>query len=162
MPLATIREQLKTVLQQADPGSLVHDYERWTNDPASLNALFKPGGETHLRAWIFKPVSLREFHYTQDALLTVYEFLLRFVYSLVDSEATEKQAWTIVEAVRQAVREHPLLNTDRISTSPQEGPIAGAAGLQVEKMELLTLGGVLCHYAELRLGIHEVTPYPCT
>jgi hypothetical protein len=158
MSLQSVRDQIKTIIQQADPGSMVHDYERWTNQPDTLLALFKPSADTHLRAWIFKPTSIAEFHYTQQSNLAVYVFLVRFLYSEVDSEATEKTASQIIEAVRAAFRADLTLNTDRINTAIDEGPLQGLAGLQLDKLDLITLGGVMCHYGELRLAVQELVP----
>lgn len=155
MSLQSVRDQIKAIIQQADPDSLVHDYERWTNQPDSLLTLFKPEDETHLRAWIFKPASIAEFHYTQDSNLAVYVFLFRFVYSAVDSEATEKTASQIIEAVRAAFRADLTLNNQQVNTSIEEGPLQGLAGLQLDKLDLITLGNVMCHYGELRLAVQE-------
>lgn len=156
MGQAEIRSQIKLTLQQAAPGSIVHDYERWTNLPDALLALFKPSGEPHLRAWIFKPVQAIERPWSHAARVVWHPFLFRFVYSLVDSEGSEKVALAEIETVRAAFRGNPTLGGACMTTAPTAGSFNGLAGLQLEKQEQTFLGGVMCHYAELRLVAQEL------
>jgi hypothetical protein len=148
---------LKTVIMAADPGSLVHDYDRFTSEPASLLALFRPGAaNTPLRAWIFRPASIGEFFVTMRRAMVVYTFVLRFVHSLQDATATEKTALDVIETVRGAIRLNETLNGAALSTTPTFGPLKGVKGLQLMKIETLSLGGVFCHYAELELSAQEI------
>ena len=151
-----IKAQIKLTIQQAAPGSAVHDYERWTNDPATLLTLFKPVGEAHLRAWVFKPVQAIERPWNLTARVVLRPFLFRYVYSLVDGEASEKVALVEIEAVRAAFRADPTLAGRCMTTSPTVGAFKGLAGLQLEKQEHVFLGGVMCHYAELRMVAQEL------
>jgi len=158
MSLASIREQIKTLLQQADPDAQVHDYERWTTDPQTVLALFHSSlaDDAHLHAWVFKPVSCATSHYTMGSDLVSYVFLFRFLYSLTDADASEKQAWIYLEQVRQQFRNHPLLQEAvELAASADDGPLKGKPGLQLDKLDVLTFVGVLCHYGELRMAVAE-------
>lgn len=161
MSLDALRDRIKTLLQQADPDAQVHDYERWTTDPQTLLALFATPllDGRHLHAWVFRPVSAVTVHYTQTSDLVSYVFLFRFLYSLTDAEASEITVWRYLDQVRQAFRNHPLLAeaVDQAASS-DDGPMRGKPGLQIEKVEMLTLAGVLCHYAEARLAVSEEEP----
>jgi hypothetical protein len=156
MSLSTVRAEIKAMLERADPDSVVHDYERWTTDAAMLLTLFKPETDTHLRAWIFRPASIQEFALSRDSSVAVYLFLLRFIYSLVDAAATEKTALEIIETVREAFRANARLGGRSWSYVPTHGPLEGMLGLQLDKIEIVTLGGVQCHYGELRLAAEEI------
>lgn len=156
MSQAAIRDQIKLTIQQAAPGSLVHDYERWTNLPDALLTLFKPAGEPHLRAWVFKPVQTVEKPWTQTARVLLHAFLFRFVYSLVDSEASEKVALAEIETVRAAFRSNSTLGGTCMTINPTVGAFKGMAGMQLEKQDHVSLGGAMCHYAELRLVAQEL------
>lgn len=163
MPLTNIRAQILALMEATDTVSKVYDYERWTNDPNSLISLFKPAaGDTHFRAWIFKPYSIAEFTLTSQDVLIVYLFLVRFVMSVKDADATEKTASDLIETMRTAFRQNSNLqlgNTcETIATS--QGPLAGRSGLQLDKLDFIKLGGVLCHYAELKLAAQEVIARP--
>ena len=158
MRLASIRAQITTLLQQADPDAQVHDYERWTNDPQTVRDLFKGTlrNDQHLHAWVFKPVSCATAHYTQTSDLVTYVFLFRFLYSLTDADASEKTAWTYLEQARQLLRNHPSrAEAVERAAAADDGPLRGKPGLQIEKLDVLTFTGVLCHYGELRMAVAE-------
>ena len=158
MSLASIRERIMSVLAQADPDAQVHDYERWSTDPQTVLELFRTtlADNQRLHAWVFKPISCSTAHYTQTGDLVSYVFLFRFIYSLTDADASEQQAWIYLEQVRQALRNHPLLaESVELAAASDDGPLRGKPGLQIEKLELLTFAGVLCHYGEVRLAVSE-------
>lgn len=158
MSLASLRAQIKTLLAQADPDAQVHDYERWSTDPQTVLNLFQTplADDHHLHAWVFKPVFCSTTHYTQDSDLVSYVFLFRFIYSLTDADASEPTAWAYLEQVRQLFRNHPsLADAVERAAAADEGPMRGKPGLQIEKLEMLTFAGVLCHYGEARMAVAE-------
>jgi hypothetical protein len=161
MSLASIRDRIKALLVQADPDAQVHDYERWSTDPQTVLDLFKASLATdqHLHAWVFKPITCTTMHDTQESDLVSYIFLFRFIYSLTDADASEQQAWIYLEQVRQLFRNHPSLNEMvELAAAADEGPMRGKPGLQIEKVDLLTFAGVLCHYGEARMAVAEQVP----
>lgn len=161
MSLDSLRDRVTALLRQADPEAQVHDYERWTNDPQTVLALFKAtlADDQHLHAWVLKPVSAQTVHYTQTDDLVTYVFLFRFIYSLVDAEASEQAAWRIVEQVRRVFRNHPTLaDAVDLAASADDSPLRGKPGLQIEKLEVLTFANVLVHYGEARLAVASVEP----
>lgn len=158
MSLASLREQIKLLLVQADPDAHVHDYERWSTDPQTVLDLFKTtlANDQHLHAWVFKPISCATAHYTQESDLVSYVFLFRFVYSLTDADASEQTAWAYLEQVRQWLRNHPsLTEAVELAAAAEESPLRGKPGLQIEKLDTLTFAGVLCHYGEARMAVAE-------
>lgn len=158
MSLASIRAQIKALLMQADPDAQVHDYERWTTDPQTVLELFRTtlADDQHLHAWVFKPIACSTSHETMTGDLVSYVFLFRFVYSLTDTDASEQQAWRYLERVRQALRNHPsLAEAVERAASADDGPLRGKPGLQIDKLDVLTFAGVLCHYGEARMAVAE-------
>lgn len=155
MNVAMIRDAIKAVIAGADPGSLVHDYERWTNDPAGFESLYIPEGQAdgdrYIRAWLIKwQTSDRQWQTHSDAV-EHQQFMLRFLHSVKDDAASEKVAATIVEAVQQAFFNHPTMGLPDVTTNPIAGSNAGQVGPVLERNEYLQIGQVLCHLCELRL-----------
>lgn len=161
MSLASLRAKITALLAQADPDAQVHDYERWTTDPQTVLELFRTtlADDQHLHAWVCKPIACSTAHYTQESDLVSYVFLLRFVYSLTDADASEQRAWIYLEQVRQLFRNHPsLAEAVELAAAADDGPLRGKPGLQIEKLDVLTFANVLCHYGEARLAVAEQVP----
>lgn len=159
MSLDTITTAIKAVIAGADPISLVHDYERWTNDPAGFAALYIPGeqpNEAHyVRAWLIKLTASERMHQTHSDAVDLHQFALRFLCSVNDAEASEKAALAIAAQVQQAFLNDPTLNLPGVTTTPVLGPNAFQEGAVLERNEYLQLGAVLCHFLELRLIAQE-------
>lgn len=159
MSLAEITAAIKTTIAGADPVSLVHEYERWVNDPAGFESLYIPAeqpDEAHyVRAWLIKWTSSTRERLTHTDEMDVHQFALRFLHSVKDAAASEKAAAAIVQAVTGAFHANPTLNRPGVTVEPQAGPGAGQLTPTLERNEYLQLATVLCHLFELRLIVQE-------
>jgi|CXWL01.1.fsa_nt_gi hypothetical protein len=155
-----LRDAIKAVIQGADPLSLVHDYERWTNEPQTYVALFQRADlpKSPLRGWVFGPESYQELPGTHQSFIALTVWKVRFVYALQDANASEKAAWEIVRAVQALVRSQPTLNGACWSTRPTVGPDKGRPGLSISSFTKVQLGPVLCHFADCRLVTQSWVP----
>ncbi len=151
MGTTEIRTALKSILQAADATALVHDFERWTNEPKEYVALFKPATENKLKAWVFAPESEQDVPFTQESHAHLTVWRVRFLASLVDGEATEKTALAIVETAQALIRQNLTLNGSCWSCRPTVGPQKGQVGLAIDSWKLAFIGPVLCHLADGRL-----------
>jgi len=162
MPLTTIRAQIKTLLESVPNVGMVHDYERWTNDPATVISFFQSVTNGPLNGWVFKHVRIEEFALTNEENLRIYTFQFRGIYSVVDANATEKTFSDVIETIVAAFRKisNDTLNGTAETLRPEQGGLSGRAGLQVDRLDFLKLAGVICHYAELSLGVQERLDIP--
>lgn len=156
MGLSEVRSALSAVIAGADPGSLVHDYERWANEQDAFSALFVPAdqadGTAYIRAWLVKHLATKEEAIAQGHTILLYEFGIRFMHSLADAAGTEKTGDDLVETVRQAIRDNPSLGLAGTTVQPWGSEQVGA---QLERNEYLQLGSALCHLFELRLIVQQ-------
>lgn len=153
MSTETERAAIKALIQGADPLSLVHDYERWTNEPQTYVALFQRPElpKSPLRGWVFGPESYQDVLATQQSFAALTVWKVRFIYALQDATASEKAAWEIVRAVQALFRSQPTLGGACWSTRPTVGPDKGRPGLSVTSFSKVQMGPALCHLADCRL-----------
>lgn len=159
MSLDTVRNAIKEMIAVADPVSIVHDYERWTNDPNGFEALFvppdQPDEQKYVRAWLVKWMATERDWQTHSEAVDLHQFALRFLHSMKDDAASEKAAGAIVESVQQAFHDNPTMGLAGATTQPVIGANAHQFGAQLERNEYLQLSQVLCHFLELRLVVQE-------
>lgn len=157
MSLSAIRTEIKTLLSGVTDVGTVHDYERFSNDPATVLAFFQSVTKGPIKGWVFKPVRIGEFPLTNEENLRVYSFQFRGMHSVVDADATEKTFSDLIETIVSEFRKisNDTLNGTAETLRPEQGDGAGRAGLQVDRLDYLKLAGVICHYAELSLGVQE-------
>ena len=156
MSLSAIRTAIEDTLQAADPGSKVYAYRRWITQPEALLSELQPVENGPILVWMFWLDSLAEALETYTQSNQDYVFGLRFYRSLVDADQSEIAVAELVQTVRAAFRANLTLNGAAFSIVPTDGPMRRAVGLQLDSLEVVTLGAVLCHQASLRLGVEEI------
>ena len=155
MALATIRTQIAAILAAADSGSKVYAYRRWIIQPDELLAELVPAANGPVRVWMFWLESIQERLDTFTQASNYYTFGLRFYRSVVDADQSEIVTTDLIQTVRQAFRANLTLNGSAFSIIPTDGPMKGAVGAQLDSLNVVQLGGVLCHEGVLRLGVEE-------
>lgn len=159
MSLADITAAIKTTIAGADPVSLVHEYERWANDPAAFETLYIPADQPdeahYVRAWLIKWVASSRDHLTHSDSMDVHQFALRFLHSVNDAAASEQAAAAIVQAVQAAFYHNPTMGLAGSTVQPQIGSGAFQWTPTLDRHEYLQIGTVLCHFFELRLIVQE-------
>lgn len=147
MSEATIREQIYTILSGLTDIGKVYDYERWAVDWATFINLFKTrvGTTDQIRGWEINRKAVKGKTSAFETEESTHSYVIRGYLGLNDANETEKTFNGLVEAVRDAFRDHPTLN----AAAEYHG------GIQAEVIEPRMFGGVLCHYAELVLEVSE-------
>lgn len=147
MSLEAIREQIKTILSGVSGIGVVHDYERWAADWTSYLELFSVEDEigTRINGWEItrKKTPSKTASTTHDS--RSHTFLIRGIYGLKDSDATEITFQQLIEDVCAAFRSNYQLNSTADNTE----------SVQVDLVENRVFGNVLCHYCELSLTADE-------
>lgn len=156
MPLAAIRIAITTRLAAADPDSKCYAYRRWITDPEALKTELQPQAAGPIRVWMFWLESVSEQLATYATSSQSYQFGLRLYYSLSDAAQSEIVVADLIQTVRAAFRADLELGGAAFTTAPTAGPMQGSLGLQLDSLEMVTVGGVLCHQAALRLGVEEL------
>lgn len=144
MSLVAILAEVKSVLAAVtDVGSNVYDYERWSSDWKGYLDLFKADGL--IKGWTITRSRTDESKSTMTTNMRNHNFIIRGVYGLDDSAASEKAFQTIIENIATAFRTESTLN----------GTAHGVDPLQVEVVGMTMFGDVLCHFCQLRLVVDE-------
>lgn len=140
---STLRAQLKNILSGITGVGKVHDYERFTADPAKFLLLFKDETSGKIFGWEITREGVKHERITQKIKAT-HSFVIKGYYGLKDDAATEKTFNAIVDLIGQA-----FIDTKIPGSQGHSLP-------QVSNIGARSFGGVLCHYAELRLGVSEI------
>ena len=143
MPLTTIRSAIAALLATADPGSKSYAYRRWITDPEALTRELHPAGNGPIRVWMFWVESIAEKMETYNTSSQTYVLGLRLYYSLNDAAQSEIAVTDLVQTVRASFRAALDLNGTAFTIVPTTGSMQGAVALQLESLDLVTLGGVL-------------------
>ncbi|MDY7034558.1 MAG: hypothetical protein SV375_00120 [Thermodesulfobacteriota bacterium] len=155
MTIEAITGQIAAILAAADGEAVVHQYQRLATVKNDFVDLFK-GSDDKIHAWTItriKTASQKETSLTEFA----HVFAVRGYYGLKDADATELVYQEIIEDVVAAFdnEDAETLNDSCLTINPDWGPMAGAIGLQVDVLEARMFFGVLCHFADCRLGVIE-------
>jgi len=157
MTEATIRANIKTLLEAVTNVGQVHDYERWASTYDVFLDRFKydVGAQTQIRGWTITCTGMelenRPFQDASDPtdamFYLTYPYIIRGYFGVDDSEATEKSALLIVIEVLQALI---------------EGRDSLGAGVQYVTMPVLDIyeyrvfGSALVHYAEISMNVESI------
>ena len=110
MSLSAVRAKIKEKLESIPNIGVVHDYQRWTRDRATFKALFVKSGK--LNAWWIEWNDTPEADEGEFAntINRVHHFIIRGVYALKDSAASDKEFDLLVEAVLNELSSNRTLN----------------------------------------------------
>ncbi len=151
MTESTIRTQIYTVLRSVTDIGVVYDYDRWAADWVTFINLFKTtiDGVDQIRGWEISRKAVIEgllkFDVGSKKKKKKHSFVIRGYLGLKDADGTEKIFNSLIEAVASAFRSNETLNSTAWFHD----------GLQAEIIEARMFGGVLCHYCEAILTVHE-------
>ena len=147
MSMSAIRDQIKAILSAVAHIGVVHDYERWASDWAAYLELFSviTVTGTYINGWEItrKKTPSVTASVTHDK--RTHTFLIRGIYGLKDSDASEITFQDLIEDICSAFRSNYQLNSTADNTEP----------IQVDLVENRVFGNVLCHYCELTLIADE-------
>ncbi|MFA5423040.1 MAG: hypothetical protein WC374_04215 [Phycisphaerae bacterium] len=152
MSLASIREQIKVIVSGVSGIGVVHDHERFSNDWNKFLSLFKDK-DGKINGCMFHREKCPKNQNTQGEYEKAHVFVCRKFMGLKDDEDTgtafDEHLENVMDAFDTDAAE--TLNDACRTINPDWGPMSGAMGMQLDVSEIRMFGGVLCHYAELRL-----------
>jgi hypothetical protein len=153
--LDDIREQIKVILQGVPGIGVVHDHERLAVDINKMLKLFQTADGT-INTVMFRREKMAKKSLSLGApKQRAHVFIFRAIRGLQDEQATELIFDTLLTAIEETFDAHDDLNGTCESCDMDFGPMAGLSGMQIDLSENRMFGGVLCHYAELRLQVVE-------
>lgn len=135
---ATLRASIKNILTSVPGAGQVHDYERWAADMAQFIAFFRDPVSKKVFGWEITRAAVPRIERIGNRFKVTHSYLVKGYYGLKDAEATEKIFNTVVDAMLLQLL----------------GGIPGTEGTPLPRVDLIQprmFGGVLCHYAEIRL-----------
>jgi hypothetical protein len=142
-----VRTAIRDLMLTVPEIGVVHLHERYAADLAKLKQLY--GYDGHVRGWFIRRTAVRETGIALPRYLEVNRWQIRGVLSLNDETSTELVMDSLIEGVRDVIRDNPSLN----NTVTKTGLLQPNAerGLQLEDFGPVMFGGVLCHGARLSL-----------
>jgi len=141
MSLNAIRDYLKTLLSGVAGIGVVHDYERWAANWTDLLSYYQKNGK--LNGWAITRRSTAAEWVAEPLVERTHTFEITGIYSLKDTDASEKTFQDLIEAIDAAVRFDHTLGGNCLVAEP----------LQVETVEARMFGSILCHVAVLQLSV---------
>ncbi len=144
---ADIRTQIKTILEGVAGIGIVHDYQRWDVEAEGFQTLYVSGGRIHV--WAVTREQSTEAAEAQQQHVRTHRVRITGVYSLDDSDATEKTFSDLMETVCDALRRNNSLNGSAESSGPPQVTRDGHA----------RFAGTLCHFGEITLDVREDVTY---
>uniref|UniRef100_A0A6M3K4I7 Uncharacterized protein n=1 Tax=viral metagenome TaxID=1070528 RepID=A0A6M3K4I7_9ZZZZ len=158
MSMADIRERITAILAAIEGVGNVHEYQRFSADLGKFRDLFKwqdAEGNESIRGWIITRKATAKRELTSSQVQKVHVFDIRGYMGMQDSGATEIVFQDLLNSMEAAIDADYTLSGACETTTPEWGPGAGLAGLQIQDVDLRMFGGVLCHFAQCRLGVQE-------
>ncbi len=143
MSWANIRTQLKTILEGVSGIGVVHDYQRWDVEADNFQTLYVSGGRIHV--WSITRDQSTEGEEAQQQHVRTHRIRITGVYSLDDSDATEKTFSDLMETICDTLRQNNDLNDAAESSGPP----------QVTRDDHTRFAGTLCHFGEITLEVRE-------
>ncbi len=146
----TTREDVIEAVNNVHNLGVLYDYERWSASWDDYLNLFKTNidGEERIRGWTVTCSGFTETQVTYGNAGRInrdYTYVIRGYFGLDDSRASEKEAMIIVEDVVETLRSSIDTDSDIEVNFPPNLTV----------FEARVFGDVLCHYAEITLGVME-------
>ncbi len=164
-----IGEAIASVVAGVAGAGRVHAYQRWAAEPGRYLDLFRceaGGGVDQIRGWVLT----REKAHEEAASLganapggfapagvgrRTHTFLLFGIMGAEDAVASEVAFQDAIEEICDRFRDDAVLRLLDSAGAPRVRSLERLRPPQVDVIELRTFGGVLCHYAEIRIQAIE-------
>ncbi len=143
MSYAAIRDYLKGRLETIPGIGVVHSYDRWAADWATLLKLYSANGR--IQGWHITRKATPESWDNLPAVERQHNFEIVGIYALNDAAASEKAFQELVERVMGLLRFDFELGGHCLLAGP----------LNLETLEPRMFGTVLCHVAVIKLPAQE-------
>ena len=125
---------------------VIHKYERWSVDWAKFLAFFKDPASGRIFGWEIRRNSMQAIKLSALEEQDSHGYLIKGYLGVQDTEQTEILFNAAIEELRALFRYNHTLD----GVCHEAGPVS------IETIDERMFGGVLCHYAELRLPVAEI------
>lgn len=150
-----IREQIKVILQGVPGVGVVHDRIRWASEAQKMLNLFKDS-EGRINAVMFRRDKMAKTSVSLEAQkMRAHVWLIIVIRAFSDEKSSELEFDDLLTEIEERFDDYDTLNGTCMSCDMAYGPMADQSNIQIELVEPRMFGGVLCHYAELRLQTVE-------
>ena len=146
MAYATIRDKIKSEIEEIADIGVVHSFLRYSKDWATYLSFYRPTGKNYIRGWEITRNTTPEIY--DDVNITsrrTYTFLIKGYGQLDDSASSEKTFQGLLEDICDKFRGNPTLDGAATLSTP----------MQIILVDNRPFGSILCHYAELSIAITE-------
>lgn len=143
MSEATVRAQIKTILEAVDGIGVVHDYERYSRSLAKWLQLMRSEGTVN--GWTIHRQATPSERDNMPTIKRLHHFKITGVYELNDATATEKTFQALLEAIYTAFKSQQTLSGTCIDSGP----------LQINDVDAMQIGETWYLVGECSLICHE-------
>lgn len=153
MSEASIRAQIKAILESVSGIGVVHDYERYSRSIADFRDIMTKSGATSVNGWVISRQSTESHQATlgpKGQIERTHTFRIAGIYELNDAAGSEKTLQGILDAIFEAFKAVSTLN----------GTCVSHRQIQIDSVSVTKdgeLGDDLYHTAELTLEVLERT-----
>ena len=147
MSEATIKTQIKAILERVNGIGVVHNRIRYSRSIAEFLALMSSGGKVN--GWMITRKSTPAERDTMPTINRAHLFKIMAIYDLDDAAASEITFQAILDAIFDAFKSNYNLNGTAQNSEP----------VQIEDVDVDEYGGKLFHTAELSLSVNERSLY---
>lgn len=148
MTVADVRAAIVTRLQSVADIGVVHPYERYSKDLATLKAFYNYNGA--IRGWFVRRPNTRESGNILDSSVEQIRWRIQGYMAVNDAAASELTFDTLIEAVRDAFAQDQTLGGTVAQCTDPDNP-DGESAIQIDDCGPVMFGGVLCHACRLGL-----------
>jgi hypothetical protein len=146
MSLSDINTQINSILSGVTGiGTKIYNYDVYADDWSTFLSKFKNTGDSKVNGWCFYRQKTDEETHSSRTNIRRHTYIFRGFYSLGTYGSTMTSFQDLLELIATAFRNKPSLNGVALITS----------AMQINVVENRQFGEVLCHYAELMLGVEE-------
>lgn len=142
-----IRDAIKGVMQTVPNIGLVHTFERYAADLATLRALYVSNGQ--LLGWYIRLLKTQRDSQARGRTAILHTWVIRGFMAFDDALQSELTFDALIEALQEAFTAHETLDGLVGATAFPEQHVAG---LQRDDSGPVMFAGVLCHSARLTLN----------
>ena len=143
----TVRNAIVTTLLGVPGIGVVHNRERYADRQAEFRTLYMHAPD-NVNGWFVRFEGRNESEESVGRHLVVVRWRLQGFYGFDDAAGSEVAFVALVEAAAAAFRADPTLGGAALDTLASG---SGESGLQVDAVEPVMFGGILCHRAACRL-----------
>ncbi len=141
---ASLRAQIKTLMEEVPGAGVIHDYERWTADQSAFLTMFRDEATKKIMGWEITRDAVPRVERLGAKYKITHSYRIKGYYGLKDADESEKSFGPIIDAIILK-----FITTQIPGSSLHTLP-------KVEAIGARQFGNVLCHHAEISIEVPEM------